>query len=220
MNTYYKISNQLKGMIGDEKIIWTGKPKKGCFILESIFNPLLIFALIWIMFDFGIISSFLTGNTNGNTNFLITIGIFLVLHLMPVWIYLAGAILSFRKYKNTEYAITERGIYIGKGCFAKQCDFKPFAELSQVHIHQGIFDQWLGVGDVIASCQYNYSGSARIQTNLFEISDISDYTEVCNIIKQYQTDIYADTQYPNAFRPRNNPGYKTNYQPDNDENNQ
>ena len=38
------MSEDLKGMIGEnEKILWEGKPSKKCFILESIFNPLLPF---------------------------------------------------------------------------------------------------------------------------------------------------------------------------------
>ena len=42
------MDNELKLLIGkDEKIIYAGKPNKKCFIFESIFNPLLPFALIW-----------------------------------------------------------------------------------------------------------------------------------------------------------------------------
>lgn len=210
MYNNYKISDELKSTIGDEIVVWAGKPKKSCFILESIFNPLLIFALIWFIFDFTFISAFLK---DGIGNFIFVILAFFALHLMPVWLYLAGVLLSFKKYKNTEYAITDRGIYIKRGCFAKQYNFKSFAELSQVHIHRGIFDQWLGVGDVISSCCHDYTNSNHTQSSNFIIHDIADYTEVYNIIKQYQTDIYADTQYPNAFRPENNSGYRTKYQP-------
>ena len=42
------MDNELKLLIGkDEKIIYAGKPNKKCFIFESVFNPLLPFALIW-----------------------------------------------------------------------------------------------------------------------------------------------------------------------------
>ena len=30
-------------------------------------------------------------------------------------------------------------------------------------------------------------------------------------IKKLQEDIYADTMYPNALRPEENPGYRTKY---------
>ena len=37
--------------IGSEYVRWRGKPKRSCFILECIFNPLLFIALIWGGFD-------------------------------------------------------------------------------------------------------------------------------------------------------------------------
>ena len=47
------MDNELKLLIGkDEKIIYAGKPNKKCFIFESVFNPLLPFALLWGGFDF------------------------------------------------------------------------------------------------------------------------------------------------------------------------
>lgn len=42
------MNEQLKAMIGkNETIYYEGKPDKKTFVLESIFNPLLPFALIW-----------------------------------------------------------------------------------------------------------------------------------------------------------------------------
>lgn len=39
--------NELKSMVGrDETIMYEGKPDKKCFIFESIFNPLMPFAII------------------------------------------------------------------------------------------------------------------------------------------------------------------------------
>lgn len=144
---------------------------------------------------------------------------FFILHMMPVWIYLGGVIFSFRKLKNTEYAITDKGIYSTNGCFSKQYNFKPFTDLSHVYIRRGIFDQWLGVGDVISECHhYAAVRSGSRHSDNFTISDIPDYVEVCNIIKKYQTDIYADTQFPNDYRPQSNHGYNTNYYPNNGQN--
>ena len=52
------MDNELKLLIGkDEKIIYAGKPNKKCFIFESVFNPLLPFALIWGIIDFGFIGA-------------------------------------------------------------------------------------------------------------------------------------------------------------------
>ena len=46
-------SEDLVCMVGnDETILWRGKPDKKCFVLEAIFNPMLIFAIIWGAIDF------------------------------------------------------------------------------------------------------------------------------------------------------------------------
>ena len=46
----------LRAIIGpNEKIFYEGKPNKQCYIFESIFNPLLPFALIWAIIDFSIL---------------------------------------------------------------------------------------------------------------------------------------------------------------------
>ena len=43
------------------------------------------------------------------------------------------------------------------------------------------------------------------------ICNIAEYQEVFNLIKKMQTDIYADTMYPNDMRPEGNHGYQTKY---------
>ncbi len=127
---------------------------------------------------------------------------------MPVWIYLAGAVSSFIRYNNTYYIVTDRAIYISGGVFSKTFKTKPFAEMSHIDLHRGIFDQIFGVGDVIAtSGQFSgKNGSASI-----EISSIANYSEVFTLVKKLQTDIFSDTMYPNDMRPPENHGYNTKY---------
>ena len=92
---------------------------------------------------------------------------------------------------------------------------KPFTELSHVRIHRGIFDQYLGVGDVEASSNqgFNYTNTSNRSASMagMAIKDIPDYMEVFNMVKKLQTDIYSDTMYPNDLRPKENHGYKTEY---------
>ena len=177
---------------------------------------MLFFALIWAAFDIGFIVMMNkapddNGSGNGIGGFIF---VFFAFHLMPVWIYLSGVLLSFRKYRNTEYIITDRGVYISGGVFTYNCQMKPFAELSNVNIHRGIFDQMFGVGDVVMSgtnfMTYNNSTNNSSLRGL-TISDISEYQEVFSMIKQLQTDVYADTMYPNDLRPAENHGYQTRY---------
>ena len=202
------MNEELKSMIKPgEHIYYEGKPDKKCFIFESIFNPLLPIAILWAVIDFGIIGGAMLAETP-EKGFLLFIIPFMMLHLMPVWIYLGGVLFSIKRHHNTNYIVTDGAIYVSGGVLSKHFNVKPFAELSQINMHRGIFDQMFNVGDVIATTnQFNSKGTPQSIT----LHSISNYTEVYSIIQKLQTDIYSDIMYPNALRPDENPGYNTKY---------
>ena len=179
----------LLGMIDkDEKILWAGKPNFKCFVLEAIFNPLLPFAVVWGLFDGFFISSVLKGPAK-ETPFmpLFFIGFFM-LHLMPVWIYLGGVLFSVLKYKHTDFILTDKGVYASGGMFAQTFDHKKFSDIHHIQIHRGLFDQWIGVGDVI----FSESGNVlpfpiKTKHNPFHgiiVCDIADYQHVYELAKE------------------------------------
>ena len=206
------MENELKSLISaNETILYEGKPNKSCFIFESIFNPLLPFAIIWAVIDIGFMSqAFFFGNS--------IMLPFMIFHMMPVWIYLAGVIFSVRRYHNTYYIITDHAVYVSNGTFTKNIHCKPFAELSHVNLHRGIFDQMFHVGDVqLTTNQITTTRVARgnrstmPNADIIGINDIADYAEVYKIVKKLQKDIYSDTMFPNELRPEENHGYRTKY---------
>lgn len=224
------MENELKKLVGkDEKILYEGKPDKRCFVMESIFNPLLIIALIWAIFDFnmmrGVNSMMRTTReissmaTTRGMNFMGSIGSviggmglfftgFLILHLLPVWIYLASVIFLSRRYANTYYIVTDRSIYVSGGVFRKSFETKSFFELSQIDLHRGYFDQIFGVGDIVATS--NQFKGVNVPATI-TLRNISNYMELYELVKKLQQDIYTDVMYPNTKRPKENPGYKTKY---------
>ena len=189
-------------MLGlEETILYEGKPDKKCFIFESIFNPLMPFAIVWAIFDM----SFLRMSMGGMSFVIIP---FLLLHMMPVWIYLAGVVFAVRKYKNTYYIVTDHAVYVSGGIFTMNLETKTFAELSRVNLHRGIFDQIFHVGDVlITTNQFTRKGMPAV----IGINSISEYSKVFQLVKKLQKDIYSDIMYPNDLRPEENHGYKTKY---------
>lgn len=201
----------------NENVFWNSKPDFKCFLMESIFNPMLPVAIVWGLIDSMFITSFISGISQMPKDFanlaIIPLLGFFALHLMPVWIYLAGVIFSFIKYKNTEFLITDKGVYCSGGLFTQNIEHKPFAELSHVNIHRGIVDQILGVGDVILTSIHD-GYNTRESHSLFRgitICDIPDYQKVYNMVKKLQADVYSDTMYPNNLRPKENNGYNTQY---------
>ncbi len=198
------MENELKDLISsNEEILYQGKPNKKCFVFESIFNPLLPFAIIWGCMD----SKILSGNMyGGSVNYFILL--FMIFHLMPVWLYLGGVVFAFRKYKNTYYIVTDHAIYVSKGIFTKSFNSKPFAELSHVDLHRGIFDQIFKVGDILITTNQITRNNVPA---VISINSISNYMEVYNIVKKLQKDIYSDVMFPNDLRPKENHGYRTRY---------
>lgn len=203
--------SDLELMVGnDERVFWKGRPDKLCYILEGIFNPLLPFAIVWAMFDSFAFTASFAMDMGGAMKFGI-LG-FLLLHMFPVWLYLSGILFVCRSYKHTQYIVTDKGIYISDGVFSYNCQMKPYTEISRINVHRGIFDQYLGVGDIVFSTlgDVRYARGTSVPVE-FSISDIRDYQRIFELVKKLQTDIFADTMYPNDLRPQGNHGYKTEY---------
>ena len=211
------MENELKALIGtNERIKYEGRPDYKTYIFETIFNPLLPIAIIWAALDFGILGFGVFGQGNTPTGFLAFIIPFMLLHLMPVWIYLGGVLLARRRYNNTYYIVTDHAVYMSSGAFRKQFAHKPFAELSHVDLHRGIFDQWFGVGDVELSSSQAFesldsNGNRSVSIRSMSICNIKEYVEVYQMVKKLQEDIYTDVMYPNDKRPPENHGYNTEY---------
>ena len=198
------MENELKELIGtNEAILYEGKPDKKCFIMESIFNPMLPLAVIWAIFDIG----FLTHSFLGESMNLIMIP-FLLFHMMPVWIYLGGMIFTIRRFRNTYYIVTDHAVYVSGGTFTKNMQCKLFAELSHVNLHRGVIDQIFHTGDVHLTTDHLMKNN---RPAVIGINSIPDYMEVYQTVKKLQRDIYSDMMYPNDLRPSENHGYKTKY---------
>lgn len=181
------MKQDLKTIIGqNEKIIWQGKPSKKCFIMESIINPLLPFAIVWALLD-GFVFFETAFVDKGIAAIIIP---FLLLHMMPVWIYIGSIIFCLVRYKKFDYIITDRCVYIAGGLFSYQFQMKSFAELNSISMHRGIFDQICKCGDVI----FEMGGTSMA------IINIPDYQEVYKLVIEQQHKVYQDTQFPNKLR--------------------
>lgn len=191
--------------------MWEGRPKKETTILEAIFNPMLLFAILWGSFDLFFLRNFLQNAPGEMLSFLIP---FLLVHMMPVWIYLIGVVGVFFKWRNVRFMVTTQGLYVSGGLFAFNYEMKPWTDIGHINIHQGVFDRMFGVGDVIFVCShgsYQSTSNHNSANHSMKIYNIPDFQEVFKMVNNLQTDIYSDTMYPNALRPDTNPGYNTQY---------
>lgn len=184
----------LESQVGpNEHIIWSGTKNKKVSVMESIFNPLLPFAALWAIIDFGIIfMSSANSNSHSSTGigksimrFLIP---FLLLHLMPVWLYLGGVLTSAVRAKNTCYCVTDQAVYIQHGVFNTTTERITYQQVISVGTQQSFFDKRAYTGDVVLKLdEIVYSGKYRTphQRNV-KIENIADYEDLYQMIMQYQ----------------------------------
>ena len=195
--------NSIEDIINDdEKVLWQGKPNAKSYVLAAMLKMLPI-AIIWLIFD----GAFIAGISIGMVKGVIPLGIlgfvvpFFLLHLMPVWMWIANTVKAFREVKNLEYAITDRRVIIRSGVIGIDFKFINYTEIDSVNIKVGIIDKIFKVGDIYINSSVN-SGV---------LWDVANPYGIGRALQKVTTDIKSDIHYPNALRPDDNPGYKTGY---------
>ena len=145
INEEHAIENVLDA---GENILWRGKPKKKAFVLNKIFSMLPI-AIIWLLFDSVFIFAIIFSDAPAMVYaFIIP---FFALHLTPVWIWLGNVLTASRRWKNTEYVITDRRILIKSGFVGIDYQTLNYKNIMDVNINVGFFDRILKTGDISIS---------------------------------------------------------------------
>ena len=185
---------------GDEKILWEGKPDKKSFVLGRVVQMLPI-ALIWLAFDGFAIAMIFSHSSQLPTFTYFIFGGFFLIHLTPVWIWIASVVTAFKRLKNTEYAFTGKRIIIKTGFFAK-FDNVFYSDIAALDLHIGVIDRMFKVGDVIIKTN---SGST------YMVEDIDNPYFILERLQKIVNDIKTDINFPNDLRPKENHGYNTQY---------
>lgn len=189
-----------------EMVLWQGKPKRGAFIATKSLTMLPI-AVIWLILDLNIIIPAISeGEMLG---FLIP---FFTLHLMPVWIWLGSTITAGRRWKNTHYYVTNRRIILQSGFLAVNEESLLYTGIRNAKVRIGLLDKLFHTGDIVFDNGHVEFGNEK-KVSYPVMEDLDNPHEVYNWIQKIIMDIQTDIEYPNAFRPAENPGYQTEYRP-------
>ncbi len=195
--------NSIEDVLAEgEQLLWRGKPKKSAFIWSRVLKMLPI-AIIWLCFDGAFIGLMVGLNVFSQipTMFIVFICVFLLFHLLPVWIWVGNILTANRQHKNMEYAFTNTRIIIRSGVVGIDMNNIYYADIKNVNLKVGFIDKRLHVGDIYITS----SNKAQV------LWDIERPYEMTAKLQKIIADIKADTFYPNALRPENNPGYTTKY---------
>lgn len=215
MNKYQNYNyNAPQGEIGsllmpNETIIWAGKPKKNAYVMNRAMT-MMPFALIWLLIDGIVIATFaMSGMFAQMGGFVWAVVAFFAVHLIPVWIWIGNVLTAGTRWKNTEYAVTDKRIIIRSGFLSYEYQNIYYKEITDIHLHFGIIDRMLHVGDIMICVASHGTGSSH--SHNVGIIDIENAEHVFKIVQKAILDIQTDIEFPNAYRPNVNQGYQTNY---------
>ena len=200
----YQESRRQSFLIPGEHVLWSAKPKKNAFVANKILGMMPI-ALLWLAFDGFFIANMIGSDMGGMGIFMI---FFFALHLMPVWIWLSNVLTANRRWKNTMYYVTDKRVLIQTGFLSADLQTIYYKDIRNIDLRIGLADKLLGVGDVHFDLGlYTSKGKARTKAFLDIENPHEAYTRIQSIVLNIQTDM----EYPNAYRPEENPGYNTQY---------
>ena len=181
------MQNELRNMMNPyEEILYEGKPDKMCYVLEGIFNRNLPFALMWACFDLFFLSGILKADDNARLMKIL----FVLVHMMPVWIYLWGVISTFLRYVNTDYIVTDRAVYVSSGGFNVNCQRKAHRDCVCVELERGHFDRLCRAGDLIVLAKQETMLDGG---DVIKMSCLSDYRKVYSLLEQLQEEAAVRT---------------------------
>lgn len=205
MHEEFAYSQRHPALASGEAILWHGKPKRGAFIATKSLTMLPI-AVIWLILDMSFI-----GNIFASGEMLLFLIPFFALHLMPVWIWLGSTLTAGRRWKNTNYYVTNRRIIIQGGFFAVNETSLFYKDIRNAQMRIGLLDHFFHTGDIVFDSGVIYHNNKQQRGPALE--DLEDPQAVYNRIQKIILDMQTDIEYPNAYRPAENPGYHTDYRP-------
>ncbi len=190
----------------DEEFIWVGEPIFWPFLFTGI--PFLVIGLIWGAIDyFGFIQHLGKSENTPPSGFIIP---FFALHLFPFW----GSILNMFRlilvHKNTFYAITNKRLMLRSGFWGIDFSALDYDKITDIQVTVNPLENMLGVGTIHISTGKTTSKGSPLADHFIAVSN--PY-EVFKKIKTVMVNIKTDWNYPNKFRPEDNPGYNTKYEP-------
>ncbi len=210
-----------------EKVLWKGAPQfwpyfAGAAVLAGIVSVFLFsFLVMFGMVFLGVFAGFaLVGSAAGAPPAFIGIpllfglplilmsGIFLLVLFVP-------AAYAYLSHKHTQYAITDKRVIMQSGIIGRDYKTIDFDQISNAEVNVGIFDKLFGKdsGSIILRTAGDpvvcVNDSARQQSAV--LSSITSPYVAFKFLRKVSFDVKTDMEYPNKYRPKTNPGYKTEY---------
>lgn len=197
----------------DEKIFWEGQPSFWPFLFGGSAAST-IFGIIWMIFLIPFIGVAVYDVLFGSH--VLGFGIVLLPHFwIGITLVFGAPIYQILVYKHTHYAITHKRVIFQKGWIGRDFEMVDFDQITNAEVNVGLFDKLFGGGNT-GSVLISTAGSSVFTDKKsikipYVFRNIANPYDVFKLLKKVTHDIKTDIQYPNKFRPTDNPGYQTDY---------
>jgi len=197
----------------DENLIWEGKPDKTAYVVGPVF--LLVIAGVFFIASLLLLGFVVVAAAAGGEQLTIYV-ILMVSQLIPAIIMgVALPVYRLMNWKVTNYAITNKRIYIENGIIGRDISVTEFADIHNPQVNVDFMDKIRNCGSVYLGPRYVTDSEGRkMYTFAPALLHIYEPYKVFELVKKMTLDIRSDIYYPNALRPENNTGYNTNYHPE------
>jgi uncharacterized membrane protein YdbT with pleckstrin-like domain len=144
-------------------------------------------------------------------------GIFLLPHFWIGIILIFGVpVYQFFSFKNVNYAITNKRVVMEQGWIGRKFETVDFDQVTNTDVSIGVFDKLFGggSGSIVIATAGSATYARQGQTGRpYTMRNIPNPYQVYKFFEKVEQDVKTDIEYPNALRPAENPGYKTDYDP-------
>jgi len=196
----------------DENLLWTGTPHFAAFMCGGL--PFLAIGIIWGILDLGFIVAFMGGMQHGFGPRMgppmLFIVPFFMLHLFPCWGSVLYMVWLYFSHGNTAYAFTNKRVMMRSGVFGIDYQIIDYDRIRDTQVNVGPIEKMFAVGSILFNTgEVSHKGHPMLK----RFAGIENPYDVFRKLKETTVNVKTDWNYPNAMRPDTNPGYRTNYEP-------
>lgn len=186
-----------------EKVLWEGKPQFWPFFLGGTTAATLGGIIFLVMGAFVIALALQEGQ-------------YFVLLLPHFWVGVALVfgvpVYNALVYKHTFYAITDKRVLIQKGLIGRDFEMVDFDQITNAEVNVSVIDKLFGrdSGSILVSSAGTLTyGRHGPVAKPYTLRNISSPYDVFKFFKKVSHAVKTDIEFPNLYRPKTNPGYKT-----------
>ena len=168
----------------NEVVIWNGKKAVFTSILDSINNNGIIPAVIVLLIDMLIFTvTLMKVGPKSAAEYLWDTA---WLHYIPLVIYLGGAAFSALRSVTTDYAITNKYVYIRYGVFKKAVISNDIDDIEYVSVYKNFFDRLAHTADITVFTRDEAvrDGGAIPEEKYITFRNIKNYVKVFELIEK------------------------------------